>query len=152
MKTILLSLSNQLNNYPTLEYAKKSNYIAEDPYELMGRNLYPFFNLMPGDERIEPLEEMSENEFERHIFPVSIQFATRSLKINIALLGDDNHIGLLDFSRDIQEAIKFDKTLNYTVDGILPGSSIPKDTLKDNNLFIARGEITIEFYRDIVNQ
>ncbi len=150
MKNVLLALANQLSNHPSLDYSKECSYIAEDPYELMEKNKFPFWNIVPGDERREPLEKMSEVQIQRFIYPVSIQFATRSMRINIAVMGDDNHVGILDFSKHIQEAIDFDPTLGETVDGVLPGSSIPRDYLKDNDLFISRAEMSIEFYKDTI--
>ena len=151
MKEILIALANQLRNYPDLSFASEYSYVAEDPYELMEQNRYPFWNIVPGDERREPLEEMSEVEMERHIYPITIQFATRSMRINVAVMGDpeNNIIGILDFSDHIYQAIIFDRTLDNVVDGILPGSSVPRDYLKDDSMFIARAEMTVEFYKDI---
>lgn len=150
MKQIIIALLNQLNNHPSLEYAYKNSYIAEDPFELMEKNRFPFFNVVPGDQRVEPLEDMSEQEIERHIYPVTVQFATSSMKINVAIMGDDanNKVGILDFSDDIWEAITFDRTLGGVVHGILPGYATPMDYLKDTDKFIARSELIVEFYID----
>ena len=153
MKALITALLNQLKNHPSLTYAAQCAYLSEDPYELMEKNRFPFFNVVPGDQRIEMgLDNFSKVEFERHIYPVMIQFATSSLRLNVAIMGDDtnNKKGILDFSDDIWTAIKFDRTVNNTVDGIIPSNSvIPNDFIKDNNsLFIARAEIKIEFYKD----
>lgn len=150
MRTIVLALSNQLNNHPSLEFAYKCSYIAEDPFELMEKNRFPFFNIVPGDKRVEPLEDMSEQEIERHVYPVTVQFATSSMKINVAIMGDDanNKVGILQFSNYIWEAIIFDRTLGGAVHGILPGYATPMDYLKDSDKFIARSELTVEFYID----
>ncbi len=157
MKKVIIALLNQLKNYPALSYANQSAYLAEDSYELMEKDKFPFFNIVPGDAKIEPgPDDMGKDEFERHIYPLDIQFATSSMELNIAIMGDDSsdtfRIGILDFSNHIWEAVRSDKTLGGIVDGIVPdNTSIPKDFIKDNdkNMFIARAEIRVEFFKDI---
>jgi hypothetical protein len=156
MKRTVTALLNQLKNHPDLSYAFQSAYVAEDPYELMEKDKFPFFNVVPSDARIErAVDDMSRKEFERHVFPVLIQFATTSMELNIAIMGDDNsdtyRVGILDFSDDIWTAIKFDETLGGIVDGILPdNTSIPMDYLeREDRFFVARAEIRVEFYRDV---
>jgi len=153
MKSVITALLNQLKNHPTLSYAFQSAYIAEDPYELMEKDRFPFFNVVPGDERIEVgVDNTSNLEFERHIYPVTVQYATRSMNLNIAIMGDDakNKIGILDFSNDIWSVIRFDITLNGVVEGLVPSTtSISKDFLQgEDKMFTAIAEIKIEFYKD----
>jgi hypothetical protein len=155
MKRTVLALSNQLKNFPDLSYASLSAYVAADPYQLMEKDKFPFFNIVPGDLRIERgPDKTSQKEFIRYILPVAIQFATSSMELNIAVMGDDNsetfRVGLLDFAEDIWNGVIFDETLGGAVDGILPkDTAIPMDYIaRDDLMFIARAEFKIEFYRD----
>jgi len=69
------------------------------------------------------------------------------------LVGDDikKVKGLLDVYEDIMQAIKIDKTIGNTVNGLLPGSSINFDVAQDINdkYYVAVGEINLKFYKDM---
>jgi hypothetical protein len=154
MNTVLTALLTQLKAYSDLSYAAQSAYIAEDSFALMELNRFPFYNIVPGDERIETgPNNMSSLDIERHIYPVTIQFATSSSRVNVAIMGDDaNNIkGILQFSNDLWSGVKFDRTLNGTVQGVTPHLAIPKNFMKDasSDLFIAQAEMTIEFFKDV---
>ena len=156
MKRTITALKNQLKNHPILAYASNYAYVANDPYQLMEKDKFPFFNIVPGDSRIQRgVDGISKKEFERHILPITIQFATQSMELDIAIMGDDAsdtyRVGILDFSDNIWDAVKFDETLGGVVEGIVPDdTAVPMDYIeRDDTSFIARAEIKIEFYRDI---
>lgn len=151
MEDVILAVLTQLKAFPQLSFAKECAYIAEDPYELLEKNRFPFYNVFPGDERVVETDGIPFSQFERHIYPVTIQFATRSLRINVAIMGDvtTGAVGILKFSDYIWNAITFDRTLGGLVDGLMPKTDVPKDFLKDNDQFIARSEIVMEFFKDV---
>jgi hypothetical protein len=153
MKRVITALQNQLKNFPGLSYASLNANVAEDTWDLVEKNKFPFFNILPDNKKIlRGIDGVSRNELERHVFPITIQFACASMRLNVAMMGDEaNEVkGILEFSDDIWDAINFDLTIGGTVDGILPGDSeIPTDYVKgEDSKFLAQAEIKIEFYRD----
>lgn len=151
MKAVLNALLNQLNSFSDLSYAHKYGYISRDPFELVEKNNFPFYNVFPGVKRVAATDNLSIKEFERHVYPVTIHFATASMLINVAIMGDDKvgTIGILDLADDIWAAIILDRTLGGIVDGILPGYEAPWDMLKgESDNFVAIGEIVVEFFKD----
>lgn len=152
MKQLLGKLTEQIKN--NVSYLQEG-YYCKDTFELIQLNKYPFFNVIPSPtatiETTTPAD-MSITDIERIIYSVIIQFATRSLVIGTALVGDDvkKVKGLLDVYEDIMQAIKIDKTVGNTVNGLLPGSAINFDVAQDINdkYYIAVGEINLKFYKD----
>lgn len=153
MSDVITALQNQLYNFPDLSYAQNTGFVADDSFDLIEKDKFPFYNIVPGNERIEEVDGMSDDEMERWVYPVSVQFATSSMNTNVAIMGDESKdiVGILDFSRNIWQGIRFDKTLGGVVQGIMPGSTIRRDYIKDKKLglFIGQGEILIEFFEDI---
>lgn len=151
MKEVIEALQIQLQNYPDLSYASSTSFVGENPFDLVEKNKFPFYNLMPGNERNTPVEGMGDDEMERWVYPVVIQFATASMNINAAIMGDSHTVGILQFSKNLWEGVRFDKTLGDVVQGIVPGFSVNKDYIKHSRLgsFIGQGEMTIEFFEDI---
>jgi hypothetical protein len=152
MKDVVNALKGQLDSNATLlAYAKDSGYVAHDPRDLVQTNKFPFYNILPMGTRIEKVGNVSFKELERVVYTVSIQFATRAQKVNIAMLGDSTRKGIFDFQEDLWSAITADRTLSGAVYGILPGSSVNIDMIETEDqerLYIAGAEMTIEFYRD----
>mgnify|MGYP000875856337 CR=1 FL=1 len=154
MKLLLGKLTEQIKN--NVAYLNESGYYCRDTFELVQLNKYPFFNIVPSPtmtiETTSPAD-MSITDIERIVYTVIIQFAARSIVIGTALIGDDikKVKGLLDVYEDIMQAIKVDKTISNTVSGLLPGSSINFDVAQDVNdkYYIAVGEITLKFYKDV---
>ena len=152
MKNLINALKDQLTGYAGLNYASESGYVASDVTHLVELNRFPFFNLVPGNKRIEKTDNLSFKEMERHIYPVIIEFGTRSMDMDIAIIGDDTRKGILDFWDDIWAGIKSDRSVGDEVKGILPGIEITVNILKmegDDSHFIAGAETTVEFYDDI---
>jgi len=154
MKTLLIKLAEQIAD--NIEYLNLAGHYCADTFSLVQLNKYPFFNVLPNPvNSIEVIESSNINiaSFERYIYNVIIQFATRNLAIKVALLGDDkkNIKGLFTVYEDIYEAIKKDTTIDGCVNGLLPGSSINFDVAQENvdKYFIAVGEINLKFYKDI---
>ena len=153
MKQLLGKLTEQIKN--NVSYLQEG-YYCKDTFELIQLNKYPFFNVVPSPtmtiETTSPTG-MAIVDIERIVYTVIIQFATRSIVIGTALIGDDvkKVKGLLDVYEDIMQAIKIDKTIGNTVSGLLPGSSINFDVAQDVNdkYYIAVGEITLKFYKDV---
>lgn len=154
MKLLLGKLTEQIKN--NVAYLNESGYYCRDTFELVQLNKYPFFNVIPTPTNtieVSSTAGISNKDMERHIYNVTIQFATRSLVINTALMGDDvkNIKGLFDVYEDIMASIRIDETIGKTVDGLLPGTSINFDVAQDveDKYFIAVGEISIKFYKDV---
>jgi len=153
VKQLLGKLTEQIKN--NVSYLQEG-YYCKDTFELIQLNKYPFFNVVPSPtmtiETTSPTG-MAIVDIERIVYTVIIQFATRSIVIGTALIGDDvkKVKGLLDVYEDIMQAIKIDKTIGNTVSGLLPGSSINFDVAQDVNdkYYIAVGEITLKFYKDV---
>ena len=153
MKQLLGKLTEQIKN--NVSYLQEG-YYCKDTFELIQLNKYPFFNVVPSPtmtiETTSPTG-MAIVDIERIVYTVIIQFAARSIVIGTALIGDDikKVKGLLDVYEDIMQAIKIDKTIGNTVSGLLPGSSINFDVAQDVNdkYYIAVGEITLKFYKDV---
>ena len=153
MKQLLGKLTEQIKN--NVSYLQEG-YYCKDTFELIQLNKYPFLNIVPSPtmtiETTSPTG-MAIVDIERIVYTVIIQFATRSIVIGTALIGDDvkKVKGLLDVYEDIMQAIKIDKTIGNTVSGLLPGSSINFDVAQDVNdkYYIAVGEITLKFYKDV---
>lgn len=153
MKQLLGKLTDQIKN--NVSYLQEG-YYCKDTFELIQLNKYPFCNIVPSPtmtiETTSPTG-MAIVDIERIVYTVIIQFATRSIVIGTALIGDDvkKVKGLLDVYEDIMQAIKVDKTVGNTVSGLLPGSSINFDVAQDVNdkYYIAVGEITLKFYKDV---
>ena len=152
-KEIIIALRSQLTAFPALAYAHESGYIAEDPYDLIQTNKFPFFNIIPTpNSEIGKVDNVSFREMESHIIPILIQFATRSIIKNVAVMGDGATIGILDFMEDLWDGVSADRTIGGTVGGINPGTTIMIDVLEledKDRIFIAGAELTIEFYKDI---
>lgn len=154
MKALLGKLTEQIKN--NVAYLNESGYYCRDTFELVQLNRYPFFNVIPTPtmtiETTTP-ENISSKDIRRIIYSVIIQFATRSLVISTALMGDNvkNIKGLFDVYEDIMASIRIDETIGKTVDGLLPGTSINFDVAQDveDKYFIAVGEISIKFYKDV---
>ena len=154
MKYILNAMVNQLTSFPDLSYAKDTGYVAQDPWDLVDKGNFPFFNVIPGDERIvRGIDDMPKDQIERHIYPVTIQFAQSSMNLNVAIMGDVEKgiVGILDMSDNIWDAINYDRTLGGVVEGIEPNDSeVSKDFLRaEDNMFLAQAEIMVEFYKDV---
>jgi len=153
VKQLLGKLTEQIKN--NVSYLQEG-YYCKDTFELIQLNKYPFLNIVPSPtmtiETTSPTG-MAIVDIERIVYTVIIQFATRSIVIGTALIGDDvkKVKGLLDVYEDIMQAIKIDKTIGNTVSGLLPGSSINFDVAQDVNdkYYIAVGEITLKFYKDV---
>jgi len=153
VKQLLGKLTEQIKN--NVSYLQEG-YYCKDTFELIQLNKYPFFNVVPSPtmtiETTSPTG-MAIVDIERIVYTVIIQFAARSIVIGTALIGDDikKVKGLLDVYEDIMQAIKIDKTIGNTVSGLLPGSSINFDVAQDVNdkYYIAVGEITLKFYKDV---
>lgn len=152
MREAILALQNQLQNFSDLSYASQTNYIGEDPFDLVEKDKFPFYNIVPGDERQETVSDMSDDEMERWIYPIIIQFASSSMNLNVAIMGDEDKsiVGVLQLSKNLWEGVRSDKTLGGVVQGIVPGFTVHKDYIKNKiGYFIGQGEMTIEFYKDI---
>jgi len=153
IKEVITALKNQLTVYPALAaYASDSGYIAEDPYELVQSNKMPFFNINPQGQVVEKLDDMSFTDIERHTMQFVIQFATRAMAKNVAVMGDDTRTGILDFMDDIWSGIISDRTIGGTVDGITPGYAIAIDVIEledQQRIFVAGAEMIVEFFRDV---
>jgi hypothetical protein len=157
MKTVILALYNQLQVSPDLTYANPSGYHSESVLRLIQLNKFPFYNVIPfpGSDsyRIETVPNMSFKDIERHIYRIQIQYAVRAMAVNEAIMGDITKgvTGVLDFQKDMWDVITADITLGGTVRDILPGYSTGFDMVQDeeDKLFIAGGEMTIEFYKDV---
>jgi len=154
MKLLLGKLVEQIKN--NVDYLNDSGYYCRDTFELVQLNRYPFFNVIPTPTNTIEVSSptgISNKDIERHIYNVTIQFATRSLVINTALMGNDvkKIKGLFDVWADIWKAIKIDRTVSGTVSGLLPASTINFDVAQDVNdkYYIAVGEITLKFYKDV---
>jgi len=154
MKLLLGKLTEQIKN--NVAYLNESGYYCRDTFELVQLNKYPFFNVIPTPTatiEVSSPARISNKDIERHIYSVTIQFATRSLVINTALMGDDvkKIKGLFDVWADIWNAIKVDRTISGTVSGLLPASSINFDVAQDtiDKYYIAVGEVNLKFYKDI---
>jgi len=153
VKQLLGKLTEQIKN--NVSYLQEG-YYCKDTFELIQLNKYPFFNIVPSPtmtiETTSPTD-IPIADIERIIYSVIIQFATRSLIIGTALVGDDikKVKGLLDVYEDIMQAIKIDKTIGNTVNGLLPGSAINFDVAQDINdkYYVAVGEINLKFYKDM---
>lgn len=153
IKSLINGLKTQLSDYSGLSYASDSGHVVQDPYELVKKNSFPFFNIEPIGETIDKVDSVSFREMERTTYTIIIQLATRSLKKNVAILGDNNITGILDFIDDVWEAIKSDRTIGGVVNGITPGTSIGIDIIElddGERSFTAVAEMTIEFYTDAV--
>jgi hypothetical protein len=153
MKEAILALQTQLQNFPDLSYASRTNFVGEDPFDLIEKNKFPFYNIVPGSERNEPVEDMSDDEIERWVYPITIQFASSSMNLNAAIMGDTGKgiVGVLQLSKNLWEGVRFDKTLGGIVQGVLPGFTVFRDYIKDpkRGSFIGQGEMTLEFFEDI---
>lgn len=154
MKILLGKLVEQIKN--NVNYLNESGYYCRDTFELVQLNKYPFFNVIPAPTNTVEVSSpagISNSNIERHIYNVTIQFATRSLVINTALIGDDvkKIKGLFDVWADIWKAIKIDRTVSGTVSGLLPASTINFDVAQDtiDKYYIAVGEINLKFYKDM---
>lgn len=154
MKILLGKLVEQIKN--NVDYLNDSGYYCRDTFELVQLNRYPFFNVIPTPTNTIEVSNpagISNKDIERHIYNITIQFATRSLIINTVLMGDDvkQIKGLFDVWSDIWKAIKIDRTISGTVSGLLPASSINFDVAQDtiDKYYIAVGEVNIKFYKDI---
>jgi len=151
-KELINELKSQLENYAPLSYASDSGFISENVLDLVKKSKFPFFNIVPGDPRIEKVPEMSFEDAERRIMPISIQLGTSSMKLKVATMGSATKNGMLDFYEDIWDGIKSDRTVNGSVSGILPGATISIDLLTlegERKGFIAAAEMEIEFFLDV---
>jgi hypothetical protein len=155
MKDVLEALANQLKNYDTLYYASNSGYIANDPYTLVKIDNFPFYNLAPTSIRIEQVDNIPFKQMERRIYAISIQFATKAIEQNIAVMGNEDHKGIMEFQKDLWTGIISDRTLGDVVNGIIPGYDILIDVLELEDEahrsigFVAGAEMSIEFYKDV---
>jgi hypothetical protein len=161
MKNVIIALWNQFKAAPVLAYANDSGYHSRDVEKLVQLNKFPFYNIIPfpgsDSKRIEEVpginSKMSFKDVERHICTISIQYAVRAMEPNVAIMGDDLKaiVGILDFQDDMWDVIKSDPTLGGAVRGFLPGTSIGFDMIQDteDRIFIAGGEMTIQFYKDV---
>lgn len=154
MKKTIDALAEQLRNYSDLRFAKESGFASRDISELIQIGDYPFFNVTYAltDELYERFDDFSQDEMERHNLPMSIQYATRAVEKNVAVLGDNNNVGILDFGDFIWKAVKFDRTLGGVVSGIkrpLLMTITPFEILPEEpGIFKEAREMIITFYRD----
>jgi len=154
MKDVINALSGQLLSYSGLDYAYDSGHTAENVIELIQLNRFPFWNLVPDGVRYEKVDNVPFTQMERKIYPIVIQFATRSMEMNRAVMGHTatGKKGILDFSDDLWEAIKSDRTLGGVVRGVLPEFTINIEILDatgdQDKFFVAAAETTIEFFSE----
>jgi len=157
MKTLITNLRELLANSPTLDYAKDSGYVSMDVADLVKTSKFPFFNVVPGRTRIMKADAMRLGEIERHTHQVTIQLATRSMKMNVSIMGDGTTTGILDFATDVWTVLKTDRTVNGAVDGMIifdidSESSIEIEPIAfedDQGRMIIGTEITVDYYKDI---
>lgn len=152
MIDLINELNNQFKNYPDLYYAKDSGYVSDDPFRLIQLDRFPFYNIMPEGELIEKVDGISFKEMERHIFTLEIQFAVRSIRKNNAIMGnkEENIKGILEMKDDLWSCIISDRTVNKTVNGVLPGSGADIEVFQmDDDIFIAGGTLLISYYSDL---
>lgn len=157
MKTLIENLRELLANDSALSYASDSGFVSRDVDKLVKRNKFPFFNVVPGSTRIMRPDGIDLKSLERKVFQVTIQFATCNLEMNVAILGDDNNTGLLDFADDIWTVLKSDKTVSSAVDGMVIYDLEKENEIEiepfvfpNNDRMVAAAEITLEYYRDAV--
>jgi len=152
MINLINELNDQFQNYPDLYYTHRSGYVADDPFRLIQLDRFPFYNIMPDREGIEKVDGVSFKEMERHVYVLEIQFAVRSMKKNNAIMGDpeENLIGILGMKNDLWSCLISDRTVNKSVNGLLPGNDIDIDVFQiDDDIFIAGGTMSVSYYRDI---
>ena len=157
MKTLITNLRELLANSPTLDYAKDSGYVSMDVADLVKTSKFPFFNVVPGRTRIMKADAMRLGEIERHIYQVTIQLATRSMKMNVSVMGDGTITGILDFAADAWTVLKSDRTVNSAVDGMIifdidPDAGIEIEPIAfedEQKRIIVGAEITVDYYKDI---
>ena len=154
MKATINALVTQLTNYADLSFSKDSGYASRDIAELIQLDRYPFFNVTYGseDEVYEKVSDLSQDEIERHLLPIAIQYGVRAILKEVSVLGDDNNTGILDFSDFIWEAVKSDRTLGGVVSGLIRPLSMrisPVTILPEEPSVFKEGrEMLVMFYRD----
>ena len=154
MNLTIQALATILSNDPLLSYAHASGYANADVGELIELDRFPFFNVIcaPGNEEYKKTDEFIFTQIERHILPITIQYAVRFMAANYAVLGDGTNPGIAEFTKNIWTIIKKDRTLGRVVSGIVPGTPIIISPVKvvtnESAVFIEGREMTIQFYRD----
>jgi len=154
IKDVTEALRDQLKAYSGLVYAKDSGYAGNDATVLVQLNKFPFFNIVPINQLISKVPNMSFSELRRNTFEVQIQFATFGVKADTAITGTAAKKGIMDFSKDLLDGIFSDETLGSVVAGFTEEDqeiNIDFLTIDDaeGERYIAGGEMTVKFYKDI---
>lgn len=154
IKDVTEALRDQLVAYSGLVYAKDSGYAGNDATVLVQLNKFPFFNIVPVNQLITRMPNMSFDELRRNTFEVQIQFAVFAIKADDAITGTASNKGIMDFSKDLLDGIFSDETLGNIVTGFPEEDqeiNIDFLTIDDpeGQRYIAGGEMNVKFYKDI---
>jgi len=147
---IIQAISEQLQNYSTLNYIKSwTEY--EDELSLEDKANFPYVNFDLTDFRVERAGTLSEHQAERRIYPVIIMFSNWHKEKVKVKEGKGSFKGLFDIYDDIKAAIYQDLTFGEVVNKYPFRPDFATDISKHPNgeFWIGRAVIFFEVYKDV---
>jgi len=150
IKQVISNLKSQLlTNTNVIRLVKDKVFISGDIIKQIETLKIPFINIEFDTLGVNEADNQNLYNYERHTYNINIQFAVSDKDREVVLTGTDK---LLDMYEIIYNAIKDDPTLNGVVDSFIKTPSLVTDIFppsRENLLFIAGGEMSISFNKDI---